>query len=113
LSFFVEARLAVGFGEVGDQVRGGGKQNPISGFDRFEAQSDGEVRLADAGRTEHQNVVAVLDEVAARECLHLLLVDRGLVRANRAKVDRSDSSPPCNSRYGPDTWVTVRTYPLR
>ena len=55
------------------------EEHPVAGLDRLEAQADGQVRLADAGRAEHDDVVAVLDEVAARECLHLLPVDRGLV----------------------------------
>jgi hypothetical protein len=48
-------------------------------LDGLEAETDGEVALADAGRAEDDDVLAVFDEVAGGEVVDLLLVERGLV----------------------------------
>ena len=48
-------------------------------LDGLQAQPYGEVALADAGRSQDDDVLAVLDEVAGAESGDLLLVERGLV----------------------------------
>jgi hypothetical protein len=48
-------------------------------LDGLETEADGQVGLADAGRAEQDDILAVLDEVAAAECLDLLLVERRLL----------------------------------
>ena len=47
-------------------------------LDGLDAQGDGEMGLADAGRAEQDDVLGALDEAQAGELAHLLAVDRGL-----------------------------------
>src|SRR5712691_3256666 len=75
----VQAPLGRGLGERGDQAGRRREEHAIPALDRLEAQPDGQVRLADAGRPEEDDILAVLDEVTATERLDLLLVERGLI----------------------------------
>ena len=42
-----------------------GEEHAVAVLDRLEAEPDGQVGLADAGRAEQDDVLAVLDEVTA------------------------------------------------
>jgi hypothetical protein len=55
-----------------DQVGRAGEQHPVTGLDGFQAQRDRRVRSS--RRAEHDHAVAMLDEVAAGQLLHLLAV---------------------------------------
>jgi hypothetical protein len=50
----------------------------VSGLDGRAAERDREVRLADAGRSEHQHVFGAGDEATGRELAHELVIDRWL-----------------------------------
>jgi len=50
----------------------------VPGLDGLDAEGDGEVGLADAGRAEQDDVLGALDEAQAGELPDLLAVDRGL-----------------------------------
>ena len=54
------------------------------------------MRLADAGRAEQHDVLAVLDEVTAGQRLQLLPVDRGLV-AEVERIEALDEREPCEA----------------
>ncbi len=47
-----------------DHARGGREEHAVAPFDRFEAEPDGEMGFADAGRPEQDDILPVLDEVA-------------------------------------------------
>ena len=66
-------------GEGRDQAGGGREEHAVAGLDRLEAETHGQVRLADARRAEHDDVFAMLDEVTAAERLDLFFVERGLI----------------------------------
>src|SRR5439155_9727661 len=72
LELLLEPALGERLGQGADHAGGGGEQDAIAGLDGLEPQANGEVRLADAGRAEQHDVLAVLDEVAAGERLELL-----------------------------------------
>jgi hypothetical protein len=61
---------------VGDERYSRGNSHAIAAVDGLEAQPNGEMGLADAGRPEDHEVLAVLGEVAAGQRLDLFLVDR-------------------------------------
>ena len=75
----LEPPLGVRLGERGDQVGRRGEEHAVAGLDGLEPEADRQVGLAHAGRAEHDDVVAVLDEVTARQRLDLLLVERRLI----------------------------------
>ena len=79
LELLVEPAFGVGLGERSDEVGRGGKQDPVAGLDGLQSQGHGQVRLADAGWSEHDDVVAVFDVMATGKRLQLLLIDRRLV----------------------------------
>jgi hypothetical protein len=66
-------------GERRDHGGRRGEQHAIALFDRFEPQPNRQMAFADAGRPEQHDVLAVLDEVAGRDLLQVLLIQRGLV----------------------------------
>jgi hypothetical protein len=78
-----------------DEAGRGGEQHPVSGFDGLQSEADPQVRLAYAWWPQHDDVVAVLDEVAAGQLLHQLAVDRWLV-AEVEGLQRLDEGEPCH-----------------
>ena len=80
LELVVESAFVERLGEDCDHVRGGGKEHPVARFDGPEPRSHGEMGFPHPGRTEDDDVLAVLDEVAVSQPLDLFLVDRGLLR---------------------------------
>ena len=79
LEFLVEFTFGQGFAEGGDHVGGGGKQYPVALLNGFEAESDRQVCLADAGGSRDDDVLTVLDEVAVGEVAQLFFIQGGLV----------------------------------
>ena len=69
---------AVGFGESGDPVDGGGEQDPVAVVGGDHAEPGGEVGLAGAGRAEQHDVAGLGQERAGGERGDLL-TDGGLV----------------------------------
>ena len=79
LEFLLQFPLGQSFAEGGDHIGGGGKQHPVALFDGFEAESDRQVCLADTGRSQDDDVLAVLDEVAVGEVAQLFFIQGRLV----------------------------------
>ena len=61
LQAFVPAILRQGLAEGGDLPRGRGEQRAVAVLTCFEPERDGQMGLADAGRTEQEDIVAPLD----------------------------------------------------
>jgi hypothetical protein len=74
----IEPLFAVRLGEAGDQCHRRRELDAVAGEDRFLAERDGEMRLADARRPEQQHVLAVGDPARGRQVAHLPRVDRRL-----------------------------------
>ena len=94
LSFSSSRPSAYALAQCCDQIRLTNEQHPVSGFDHLQAETHRQVRPAYARWAEHDDFVAVLDEVAACELLHLLPVDRRLVAELEAlePLDELDAS---------------------
>src|SRR2546426_181070 len=75
----LQAPLRGRFRERGDQPGRRREEHAIAVLDGLESEADGQVGLPDAGWTEEDDILAVLDEVTAAQGLDLLLVERGLV----------------------------------
>ena len=67
-----------GADEAAHQALEGEEEDRVAGLDGLDAEGDGEVRLAHAGRPEQHDVLGALDEAEAGELADLLAVDRGL-----------------------------------
>src|SRR6185436_15383376 len=74
----VEPVLVAGPDEAPHQALEGQEEDRVAGLDGLDAEGDGEVRLAHAGRAEQHDVLGALDEAEAGELADLLAVDRGL-----------------------------------
>ena len=79
LETLLEPPLAGRPRQGGDEIGGRGEEDPVPAFDGFEAQGDREMGLADPGRAQQTQIVALLQELAGAEGLQLLLVQAGLV----------------------------------
>jgi hypothetical protein len=75
----LEPALGGRLGERGYERGGRGEEYAIPVLDGLEPEADRQVGLADAGRTEQDDILAVLDEVTAAERLDLFRVERWLV----------------------------------
>ena len=73
-----ELALGLGFGQRGEQRRGAGEEDRVAGLDGGAAEGDGEMRLADAGRAEEQDILGLGDEAAGGELANQPLIDGGL-----------------------------------
>src|SRR5262249_3078812 len=71
----------------------GEKQHGVPRLDGLDAEGDGEMRLADAGRAEEDDVLGALDEAQAGQLAELLAVDRGL-KVEIKLVERLDPRQP-------------------
>lgn len=79
LELFFQPAFAQRAREHCDHVRSGSEEHAVAGLDRLQTQADREVRLAHTGRSQDDNVLAVLDEMAVGQLLDLLFVYRGLI----------------------------------
>src|SRR5262249_7974437 len=84
LELVIQAAFGQRLRQGGDEDGGRGEQHAVAVLDGLEAEADGEMGFAHAGRAENHEVLAVLDEVAGAQRLDLLLVDRGLVAESDA-----------------------------
>src|SRR5213594_1282521 len=73
-----------------DHARGGREEHAVAPLDRFEAEPDGEMGFADAGRPEQDDILPVLDEVTGGEGLDLLLVEALLQDATTQETAYAD-----------------------
>ena len=64
----------------------------------MDGQADGQVRLADAGRAEEDDVFLALDEAELVQALDLLVLDGGLKREVEVLecLDGGQTRGPCN-----------------
>ena len=74
----LQLALALGLGEGGDDVGQGGEIDAVACLDRLNAEGDGEVRLAGAGRAEEMHGFAAADEVELGQGEDTVAVERGL-----------------------------------
>jgi hypothetical protein len=74
----VETALGQRLAERGNEPRGGRKQDADAVLAGFEPEGDGQVRLADAGRTQQQDVVAGFEIATGRQLADDLRVNRRL-----------------------------------
>ena len=77
---------------AGGEVGGGGVVGAVAGVDGGVAETDGEHRLADAGRADEQHVGGVFEEPQGAELVDERAVDRGLgveVEVARAATARA------------------------
>src|SRR5207249_3192304 len=79
LELIVEAAFGEGAGQGGNEDGGRGEEHAVAALDGLEAEPDGEMGLAHAGRAEDHQVLTVLEEVTHAERLDLLAVDGGLI----------------------------------
>ena len=61
-----------------DEVGGGGVEDAVAGLDRLVAERDREMRFADAGRPDQQDVGLLFDEPQGRELVDHACVQGGL-----------------------------------
>ena len=59
-----ELAVGLGFGQRREQRGGAGEEHGVAGFDDGAAERDREMRLADAGRAEDQDVFGLARESA-------------------------------------------------
>jgi len=78
LPLLIESSLSEGLAERCDETGGRGEECPDTLFACLHAESDSQMRLAHARRSEQQHVVAALDVAAGREFADHLRIDRGL-----------------------------------
>src|SRR4051794_14399155 len=74
-----------------NHVGSGGEEGAVASVGRGDAERDGEVRFADAGRPEQEDVAALLDEAEGRELGDERPVELGLeveVEPGQRLVDR-------------------------
>ena len=93
LQLVVEPALAQRPGERRQHRRGRREQHPVAPLDGLKPETHGQVRLPDPGRTEQDQVLPVLDEVAQAQLLDLLPVHGGLVAEVEA-VEPLDEREP-------------------
>src|SRR5690606_4296793 len=74
----LEPALELGLAELGHQRVRRHEQHAVAGADHFAAKRDGKMRLADAGRAEEQERVAVGNEAPRGKLPQLLRVERWL-----------------------------------
>ena len=107
-----ELAFGLGLGEGGEQRGRADEQDGVAGLDDGAAQRDGEMGLADARRTEQQDVVAGGDEAAGGELAYELGVDAGLelevevvegLRRREDGVDRGRGASRCHAARAADT----------
>src|SRR5207244_11194837 len=79
LELVVQAALAEGAGQGGNEDGGRGEEHAVATLDGLEAEPDGEMGLAHPGRPEDYQVLPVLDEATHAEGLDLLAVDGRLI----------------------------------
>src|SRR3954470_23266673 len=74
------AQLAIGFAlrERGEERGGAGEEYRMTGFDDGATERDREMRFADAGRAEDQDVFRLREESAGRELADQALIHRRL-----------------------------------
>ena len=99
----LEPSLAVRPGERRHERRRLDEQDRVAGQDRGPPERDGEMGLADAGRAEQQQRLAVGDEPAGRQVADLLGVERGLgleVEAGEVAHEGELGEPEWPSRSG-------------
>ena len=75
---FLKPPVAMRFGELGHQRGRRREQDAVAGHDGLAAESNCQMRLAHAWRTQKQHGLAVGDEAAGGDLADLSLVDRGL-----------------------------------
>lgn len=73
-------QLALEFGQLQGfhQAEGGVEADFVAGFDGFQADADGQMGLADAGRADEDDVVAIVDKAEVEQAVDLAFADRGL-----------------------------------
>jgi hypothetical protein len=59
--------VAVGVGEAGDPVGGGGEQDPVPGLAGLDGQAGGDMCLAGSGRSEQDDVAGFGEERAGAQ----------------------------------------------
>src|SRR5438874_1876061 len=74
----LEPTLRVRLGERGDERRRRREQHRVALADRGPAERDGEMGLADAGRPQEQERLAMRHPAARRQLAQLARIDRGL-----------------------------------
>jgi hypothetical protein len=74
---FLQLVLVAGALELLDQILHGDEVNRVACYDRFRAERDAEVSLADARRPE-QHVLLALEENERGQLPQLVFIDRGL-----------------------------------
>ena len=99
----LEPPVGLRLGQVRDQRHRAGEQHRIASDNRFAAERHGQMRLADARRTEQQQRVAVGDEASGGELADLRLVERGLggeVEAGQVAHERERAPGRSSCRCG-------------
>ena len=93
---------ALGLGQDGDEFGQGGEVDALAGLDRVHAEGDGEVALADAGRSEQVHGLAAVDEAEFGQGEDAVAVEAGL----EAEVEGLQGLDPGEARghqLGADT----------
>src|SRR5690348_6827504 len=85
--------------ERGDQVGERAVVDAAATLRRGDRQTDREVRLADAGRPEEDDILAPLDEAKLVEAFHLLAAQRGL-KGEVEVVELLDHGQPTRAHRG-------------
>lgn len=71
----LEPALAMGLGQLGDERRRRREQDRVAGDDGFPPDGDGQMGLADAGRAQEQDGLAIGDEAPRRDLADLVPPD--------------------------------------
>ena len=105
-----EMAVAVGVGQAGDPVGGGGEQDPVIALAGPDRQPDGEMGLAGSGRAE-QHDIAGLGEERARGERGDLLADGGLgVEVERMGIAQGRVSAIEHAKPGTTELRTLAAY---
>src|SRR5215831_10899609 len=74
----VDPVLVAGPHQAPHQALEGEEEHRVAGLDRLDPERDGQMRLADAGRAEQDDVLGALDEAETSQLADLLAIDRRL-----------------------------------